>query len=682
MTTTSTLDVQTTDAIRQALGAASRGMHTEACQIGERALAAGGDIAALNAMLGMLYTRTGNLDRAVQHLGAAHRERPKDPIVANNLVDALVQLDRKREALEILTDELIAADRGNQLLKIRGFLAQMLDEFDLAIRSYEQVVAKEPEDCESWNNLGNARRGLEDFEGSVEALRRATDLAPDSDAIRLNFATALIQAGDWDEAEVQLRRMAADFPDDPNPLRELHSLLKQEGRDNEALEAVEAAIERAPEDIGLLLGLASHLSYMLNSVAAEAAYRRVLKLDPDNALAYLGLAVCFDLTNRTEELAALVPQAEEQGVGSNALNFIRAYDHRRAKRFAEGLAAMEQVPSDLETARRSHLMGQLLEGVGRYDEAFESYTQMNELMINDAPRPRERAAAYRNLLQVRREAMTQEWVDRWKPEAKKDPRPAPVFLLGFPRSGTTLLDTMLMGHPSIEVLEEEPTLHKAFELFSNYEDIPVATDEQIQAARDAYFETAAARTSLKPGNLLVDKNPLATNAIPFIRRLFPDARIILALRHPCDVLLSCYVTNFRLNDGMANFVQLDTAAELYDLTFSYFERVQELMPTPTHVVSYENVVDNQDRELRELFDFLELDWHDAVLDHQSTARGRGRIKTASYAQVVEPIYKRSSGRWQNYRKHLEPIFPVIRPWVEKFGYSLDETASAGADKGR
>jgi hypothetical protein len=352
------------------------------------------------------------------------------------------------------------------------------------------------------------------------------------------------------------------------------------------------------------------------------------------------------------------------------MNFIRAFDHRRAKRFAEGLAAMEQVPDDLETSRRAHLMGQLLEGVGRYDEAFEAFTQMNELMSSQGPRPEQRAASYRNMLRARNEAMTEEWVRRWRPEIQQDPRPAPVFLVGFPRSGTTLLDTMLMGHPSIEVLEEEPTLHKAFELFPNYEDVPTAPDEQIRLARDAYFATAASRTPLKPGNLLVDKNPLAMNAVPFIRRLFPDARIILALRHPCDVVLSCYVTNFRLNDGMANFVKLDTAAELYDISFRYLERVQELMPTPTHTVVYENVVADRDRELRALFDFLQLDWHDAVLDHQSTALSRGRIKTASYAQVVEPIYKRSAGRWENYRKHVEPAIPLLRPWAEKFGYEI------------
>lgn len=683
MNATSTLDDRTTSAIREALGAASRGKHAEACQIGERALAAGGDIAALNAMLGMLHVRTGNFERAAHHLGAAHKARPQDPIIANNLVESLVQLDRKKEALDVLTDGVVSADRTDQLLKIRGFLAQTVEEFEIAISSYEQVVAKDPKDGESWNNLGNARRGAEDFEGSVEALRRAVALLPDSPPVRLNLATALMHSGNGDAALAELQQMAKDFPDDPNPWREIHGLWKNSGRefDKEALEAIEAAVERAPNDVQLLLGLASHQSQMLNTPDAEATYRRALDIEPGNALGNLGLAVCFELMNRTDELAALVSQAEQRNVGPNALNFIRAFDHRRAKRFAEGLEALGQVPDDLETVRRVHLEGQLLEGVGRYDDAFKAYKRMNELLSEQSgPRPEERAAAYRNMLRQRHEMMTEEWVSRWRPETHKDPRPSPVFLFGFPRSGTTLLDTMLMGHPSIEVLEEEPTLHKAFEIFADYDTMPESSDERIQLARDAYFEVAASKTPLRPGNLLVDKNPLAINAAPFIRRLFPEAKFIFALRHPCDVVLSCYVTNFRMNDGMANFVQLDTAADLYDISFSYFERVQSLMPTPTHQVIYENVVADQDAELRRLFDFLELDWHDAVLDHQTTAKGRGRIKTASYAQVSEPLYKRSAGRWQNFRKHLEPVFPTLRPWVEKFGYSLDEPqASAKKD---
>jgi hypothetical protein len=119
---------------------------------------------------------------------------------------------------------------------------------------------------------------------------------------------------------------------------------------------------------------------------------------------------------------------------------------------------------------------------------------------------------------------------------------------------------------------------------------------------------------------------------------------------------------------MSSFLRLDTTAELYDLCFSYFERVRALMPVSVHEVSYERVVADREHELKALFGFLGIGWESSVLDHQTTALNRGRIKTASYAQVAEPIYARSSGRWQHYRRHLEPILPLLRPWIEKFGY--------------
>jgi tetratricopeptide (TPR) repeat protein len=654
-------------AIRQAMGAASSGRIADACAIGERALAQGGDVAALNAMLGMLRGRAGDPERAAQHLQAAHRARPLDPIIAYNLAHALTELGRHQDVLAVVTDPLLAGDGDARLRRLRAFAAQMTDQFALAASDYREVVARAPDDWESWNNLGNSLRSAGESKESIEPLRRAAELAADAAPVRFNLARALMEAGDWSEAEQVLLQMAEDFPDDPNPMRELHGLYRQSGHDEQAREAIAEAVRRAPDDVALLLGQASHLSYMVNALAAESIYRRVLELDSDNALAYLGIAICADLMNRTDELKEQVAEAERLQIGPNALNFIRAINFRRTKQYAEGLEALQKVPEDLETPRRAHLMGQLLEGVGRFDEAFGYFKRMNDLMLEQNP-PLESAATYRSMMKQRREQMTPAWVGRWREEAVPDPRPAPVFLVGFPRSGTTLLDTMLMGHPGIEVLEEEPTLHRAFELFQDYEAIPTAPDEKIRMARDAYFETVQALTPLKPGNLLVDKNPLAMNAIPFIRRLFPSARLIVAVRHPADVVLSCFITNFKLNAGMANFVDLKTGAELYDLSFSYLERCQEVMPTPTHTVIYEDVVADKDKALRELFGFLEVEWDDSVLDHEATAKKRGRIKTASYSQVVEPIYKRAAGRWKNYRKHMEPVLPILRPWIEKFGY--------------
>jgi tetratricopeptide (TPR) repeat protein len=667
MTETTTIDEITADAIRRALESAAAGRIAEACASAEKGLTEGGEPASLHAMLGMLRCRSGDMDRGIDHLRAAHRAKPADPVIAGNLASALAELGKYKEGLDVAGADLARSDRTLKLLKLRGFLAQSSDEFAAAIDAYERVVAAAPGDWESWNNLGNSRNAVGDLEGSVEALKRAADLNPTSAPIRINLAMALGAASSFDEAEVQLRQMGEDFPYDAKPLRELHGFLKQQARDEEALAAIEEAVAREPADLELRLALASHRLSLLQHSAAEEAYSEVVRRDSGNSLANLGLAVVLELTNRSEDLSALVNDAAARGVGDDAMNFIRAFDHRRAKRFQDGLESLSRVPEELESARRFHLLGQLEEGAGNYDEAFAAFERMNEIQRADPSQPEERGGRYRSNIQQQLDLMNGEWAAAWT-GVPIDDRPSPAFLVGFPRSGTTLLDTILMGHSKIEVLEEEPPLRHAQVALQDFAQLPRAKEQDVQAARDLYFDSARKLTPLEPGNLLVDKNPLAMNGVPLIKRLFPDARVILALRHPCDVVLSCFVTNFKLNDGMVNFMRLETAAELYDLSFRYFERACELLRPEVYTIRYENLVEDRDKELRPLFKFLDLEWDDDVLDHQATARGRSHIKTASYAQVVQPIYKQSAGRWQNYRKYLEPIIPLLRPWIEKFGY--------------
>jgi tetratricopeptide (TPR) repeat protein len=663
------VDDTTAAAIRDALSSARAGLLMEAAAIAERALAAGGDPVALNAILGMFRTDLGDVDAAVRHLEIAHSGRPTDVRIATNLVTALIRKNDLSRALNVASRELAFADPTLGLARLRGYAANQLGDCAAAIEALEHVVAAAPQDWESWNNLGNARGGNDDLDGCVEALEHAVRLNPHSPPIRLNYANVLRDLGRIEEAERAYRQMAAEFADDVNPLRELYLMFKIRGEDEQALEAVSLAVEREPADVELLLAKASHQSSLHRMEAAEETYRHVLGIDRSNATAYLGLALVYELSNRGDDLSKLVEEAQEQSVNEKTLRFMRAYHYRRSKQFELGLAELEQVPDELETTRRLHLLGQLLEGVGRYDEAFAAFERMNQLFRDDTTKPEERGARYRHMVRAAVDVVSEEWVGSWRQEESEGDRPAPVFLVGFPRSGTTLLDTILMSHPKIEVLEEEPALRKAQTALNDFAGLATASSARIIEARRIYWETTAKLTPLAPGNLLIDKNPLTMNLLPLVRRLFPEAKLILALRHPCDVILSCFMANFRLNDGMANFLTLESAADLYDASFSYYEHVQRLMPFPTHVVTYEKLVADRETELRGLFDFLGLDWHDAVLDHQETAKKRGRIKTASYAQVVEPIYTRSAGRWEKYRKHLEPVLPVLKPWIEKFGYS-------------
>jgi tetratricopeptide (TPR) repeat protein len=655
--------------IHNALDATRAGRFQEACAIAERALADGGDPVSINALLGMARLDLGETERAIGHLEFAHARRPLDSRIAADLAGALLALERFDRALEVLTPELAFADPTLQLARMRGAVAVQVRDFDEARAALEHVLARAPNDWESWNNLGNALRGAKDFESSARAFERALAIAPAASVTRFNYACVLRELRRFDEAEALLRQLAAESPASLLPLRELHLLLKDARRDQEALEAIEAAVGLAPENGDLLADKASHLAALQKMAEAEQVYRQILAASPANAAAFVGLALVHELTNRTDELASLAAAAEQRGVDS-AANFIRAYHCRRTREYRAGLAALDRIPEDLEPARRLHLRGQLLDGAGRHDEAFAAFSEMNRLFLQDSVRPEERGAVYRDTIRKFHKTATGEWAQRWRAEAEPDPRASPVFLVGFPRSGTTLLDTILMSHPEVEVLEEEPPLRVAMDLLPSFAELPTIPDAEIAAARDVYFRTVGSLRPIEPGKLVLDKNPLTMNLLPFVRRLFPEAKVILALRHPCDVVLSCFMANFRLNEGMSSFVRLETAAELYGLSFSYYEHVQALIPMATHVVKYENVVADRERELPALFDFLGLDWHDALLDHRPAALKRGRIKTASYAQVIEPIYTRSAGRWQKYRKHLEPILPALRPWVEKLGYTL------------
>jgi hypothetical protein len=262
--------------------------------------------------------------------------------------------------------------------------------------------------------------------------------------------------------------------------------------------------------------------------------------------------------------------------------------------------------------------------------------------------------------------------DAWtsKPAPTADGPKTHVFLLGFPRSGTTLLDTILMGHPGATVLEEQPPLYLVDEAIGGFAAIPELDDAGILAARARYFEEVEKIEPLDRDTLLIDKSPLFLHEAPLIQRLFPRARFILALRHPCDVVLSCFMSNFKLNTATSSFLRIEDAADLYDLTFRHWETARSLLPLTVHPIVYEHLIEDVEREVRPLFDFLGLDWHEEALDHTRTAKSRGLITTASYSQVAEPIYRRAAGRWQRYRAHLDPILPVLEPWVEKFGYTL------------
>ena len=179
------LDPATRAAIRSSLAAAQQGRIGDACAIADKALEEGGDIVALNAMLGMLRGQGGDQAGAIRNLTIAHEARPGDTRIATNLATALASAGRMDEAFRVATPALAFADPSLQLARIRGHVAQSLEDPVSAVEAYEHVVARVPEDWESWNNLGNARLMAGDVAAGLDALRRAASLNSGSLLIRV-----------------------------------------------------------------------------------------------------------------------------------------------------------------------------------------------------------------------------------------------------------------------------------------------------------------------------------------------------------------------------------------------------------------------------------------------------------------------------------------------------------------
>jgi Flp pilus assembly protein TadD len=605
--------------------------------------------------------RRGDLAAAEALADSAFRESPDDLQPRIALATLKAMLGDHEAALALCSVE------APELLRLKGWLLQSGGRFGEAADCYERIVGANPADWEIWNNLGNARGASGDSGGAIEALGRARRLRPDIAAIQLNYAMSLAAAGRLEESLEPYAQAARLDPGDPAPPLALGRLLRLLGRNREALEPLRRASALAPGEAESQLELGRAHAGLGEIDEAESAYRRALGLQPRLSLAYTELGIALERGNRLAGLGALLREAEAQGVPPDDLPYLNALRLRHEGRTDEALAAARRAPADVEPERRALLIGKLADRSGDPAAAFEAFREANRIASEDPSAAGADAAAYRRRVEAMTALVSPGWAEGWTP-AQPAGRPSPVFLVGFPRSGTTLLDTVLMGHPAIEVLEEEPILQRVEDKLGGLERLPGLDEDEISRLRALYFAQVDALLPEAGGRTVIDKLPLNILAAPLIHRLFPDARIIFAIRHPCDVVLSCFMQSFEPNDAMANFFDLADSASLYDLVLRFWERCRAELPLDVHAVRYESLVEDVEREARTLLDFLGLPWHPAVLDHRRTAAARGTISTPSYSQVIQPIYREASGRWKRYRAQMAPVLPILAPWALRLGY--------------
>ncbi|HET8692326.1 MAG TPA: sulfotransferase [Steroidobacteraceae bacterium] len=487
------------------------------------------------------------------------------------------------------------------------------------------------------------------------------------------------RSGDTQGAQPFFERARKAAPGNIYVLNSLGGVYAANGKLAEAREALEAALRIDGDFPWALQNLGGILMELGDRPAARRCFERALMADPRHVDSIAALADLAEKENRLEDAGLLVRQALTIAPGFLPARVVDARLALREGRPEAAEPALRQVIAQLGNAKPSlratavHFLGEALESQGRYAEAFEAFREANEIERKvQEPRFADVAfaaspATITKLTAFLRTADPADW-----PPPPPDGLPTPAFLVGFPRSGTTLLQQVLAGHPDVVTLEEQDNFRDAHEelllpprALEGWASLPPAT---LAKWRAEYWRRVERRTgALAPGRLYLDKLPLNLAVLPVIHLLFPGARILLALRDPRDAVLSCYRSHFAVNGGMFQFLTLEGAARYYDAVMGVATLSRERLPLPVHALRYEDLVGNFRNEVTRVLGFLGLSWADDVLRYAETARGR-TIQTPSATQVIKPIYASAIGQWRRYEAALAPVLPILEPWVRRFGY--------------
>lgn len=502
-----------------------------------------------------------------------------------------------------------------------------------------------------------------DFAAALALGRQWVAMRPLDAGANQIVGLAAMETGDLAAARTHLQRASSAAPKDPNIHNVLGIALKRSGE----LDRARAAFKRAGDfgsgdawrNLGNLEGDANDVD------AAIAAYRAAVRTNDGDAAAHGSLAQMLERRHALTEARAHAERAMALNPGNDLARLALAQVALRQKVFAEAEGIALPLASGASASKTNRalawgMVGEARDRLDRAHEAFAAFQSANGLLaelhgrlLRDSHLPYH-PDGVRRMLALLDEPMPV--------TTAPSQTPAPIFLVGFPRSGTTLLDQILSSHSRLYCMEEK-------EIFAESVADVLLGDAELEdlniEARRAHYWT---RVHEPIGErLLVDKLPLNIIFLPLIARVFPDAKIVFALRDPRDVILSCFQQRFGMNAAMAQFLDLNNAAAYYDQVMSLMEACRARLPLQVHQVRYEDVVANLEQQARALTAFLDLPFEPSMLGYRETAIARD-INTPSARQVIEPLYNRSIGRWRRYVADMAPVLPTLNQWALWYGY--------------
>lgn len=554
---------------------------------------------------------------------------------------------------QVVTKNPCSAEAWNEL----GRALNNLRHFEDAIESLREAIRLDPQFAVAWNHLGHVLRAHGQAIDAREAFEHAVEIEPGLTAARRNLAIMLLAEGEFDAGIAQIEEGLRHRPDDP----QLHTLIAEAFNMRGNLEQAEThyrvALDLCPDCAIAASGLGVILQSKHKYAAARESYSKALAAVPGDTTAAVGLATIFSLEGRLEEgLALLEGRLAEPPVSARlaatAARLLRGLG-RREEAWAALQAAETTGTHDADAALLAFARADLLHDAGNTAAAFAEYRRANSQLPDSFDR-----ASFRRTVDRLIRFFTPERVKILEKSSSSSARP--VFIVGMPRSGTTLVEQMLAAHSEVRAGGERTALFEYVRELAR-RDAEQYWPEILCRTSSAHLDELATHylTEVSGGRRVTDKMPANFLNLGLINLLFPSARVVYCRRNPMDVGLSCYRTHFQ-SRGMAFTCRLENIALYQQGCQRLMAHWAKVLDIRIHTIDYESLVSEFKASTRALLRFLDLPWETACLHPEQVQR---LVPTASHEQVRRPVYQSSVGGWHRYRRELEPLRTALdSPW--------------------
>lgn len=496
-------------------------------------------------------------------------------------------------------------------------------------------------------------------------------------AKRLEEAHRLLRNFDLDQALKVYDRLTRQYPTRPDIWFEYGGAACRSGQMELAAQAWQRAVELDPRSGQLMLQIGHHYRAARHPVEAQQWFERAVANNAGDINPRMALAILFEQNHRFAEARQAVANCLSINPNDDQARYYAAFLDRRenkideAERRLRSLIASGPSHQYVQYAARYEL-AEVLDRTGRFDEAMQMLQEAKSQVcrLGDIRAMFNEYDAEASQYKRSTEALPADTLRRWArefPQKERCPIPSIAFLGGHPRSGTTLLEQIVGAHPGVAALDEAPAFTTIAAKMLN--ESPQATPARLNVIRRRYFE-AIQREWGSPleGKLVLDKNPSPTLKLRIWLRLFPELRVLIALRDPRDVVISCYFQNLPLNALNANFLTLERTAKHYAYVMDVWLAVRKWEQLNATETRYEDIVANLEKEGGRVNHFLGLEWDEAQVRFYEKS-SKKLMYSPTYRDASRPVYERSVARWKAYEKHLAPILPALEPYCRAFGYA-------------